>query len=159
MQVITVRNKEVHKIYILLGVFLILVTFLFLNLAGPWILLLIPIACVLATNTSGVQFDVNSRQYRKYKHFMFRTVGEWKNLSPNLELVILSKIGSKVTSGTRLTGTLETKGNFYELYLMDSNHLKRFFISSSTNKKEITAITQNIHNKLDIPISSYNPNR
>jgi hypothetical protein len=156
MNIITIRNKELHRLYIVVGILLLFVVLLFSQI-NSWIYLSIPFIWMIISNTSGVQFDSENRKYRRYKHFLFWTRGEWKDLGNNKNLVVLVKHGTKSTTGTLMTHTLKIKGGFSELYLMDETHTRRFFIDSSENHEAIESSAKELSESLNVEMKSFNP--
>lgn len=158
MSVITIRNKELHRLFIVVGVLLMLVLLLFSQI-NSWVYLCIPFVLMVVSNTSGVQFDADNRKYRMYKHFLFWTRGEWKDLGDNKNLVVLVKHGTKSTTGTLMTNTLKIKGGFSELYLMDETHTRRFFIDSSENHDAIESLAKELCEGLKVDLKPFNPKK
>jgi len=159
MKTVTIRNRELHRLYIIVGILLSLIILLFSQAVSNWFYLGILIVAVIVTNTSGVQFDPVNRKYRKYKHLCLYTWGEWKDIGANKNLVVLVKHGVQTTTGTMMTASLKTKGGFSELYLMDESHSRRFFISSSESHKTIDSLAINLSDLLKIELKPYNPRR
>jgi hypothetical protein len=157
MKIMTIRNRELHRLFIVVGVLLALVTLLFSPIIGNWVYLGIPLGLVVISNTTGVQFDLGNRKYRKYSHICFWTRGEWKDIGSNKNLVILVKHGVKSTTGTLMTNTLKIKGGFSELYLMDETHIRRFFIDSSENHEAIETLALKLSESLNTEIKPYTP--
>lgn len=159
MTTITIRNKELHKLYIIIGIILSLINLLFSLAVSNWFYLSFLFVGAIMSNTTGVQFDIKNKLYRKYKHFCCWTRGEWKSIGENKELVILVKHGVQTTTGTMMTGSLKTKGGFSELYLMDESHLRRLFIASSENHKSIELLSNKLSQLLEIEINPYKPKK
>jgi len=152
-----IRNKELHRLFIIAAILFALMSVFFTIAVSSWFYVGLPLAMVIMGNSSGVQFDIDERRYRNYKRFCFWTYGEWKNIGENKNLVVLVKHGVQTTAGTMLTGSLETKGGFSELYLMDGSHINRFFIDSSGNHKKIDLLAIELSQLLNVQIKTYNP--
>lgn len=159
MTTMTIRNKELHKLYIIIGIIMTLVILFFSQAVSKWFYIGYLFVVAIMSNTTGVEFDIKNKLYRKYKHFCFWTSGEWKAIGENKELVILVKHGVQSTTGTMMTGSLKTKGGFSELYLMDESHLRRFFIASSENHKSIELLSNKLSQLLEIEIKPYRPKK
>jgi hypothetical protein len=154
-----IRNKELQKLYTISGIFLSIGCLLLTLLVSYWFNIGLLLVVAILTSSTGVEFDIETKRYRKYTHFSFWTSGEWKNIGENKELVILVKSGIQTTSGTMMTGSLETKLGFSELYLMDESHLRRFFIDSSENHTSIEKLAGELSGLLKLEINPYQPRR
>jgi hypothetical protein len=159
MTTMTIKNKELHKLYLIIGFVMSLVILLISQTVSNWFYLGFPIVIAIMSNTSGVQFDFKNKMYRKYKHFCFWTRGEWKSIGNNKELVVLVKHGVQTTAGTMMTASLKTKGGFSELYLMDESHLRRFFIDSSEDHNSVELLANKLGELLEIEVKPYRPRK
>ena len=56
-----------------------------------------------------------------------------------------------------MSGNLKIKQGYYELYLMDKNHIKRLFIISTQDKKKLDKMTNLINKSFDLNLEKYNP--
>jgi len=56
-----------------------------------------------------------------------------------------------------LTSNLKVKGGFSELYLMDKNHIQRFYIASSENHGYIDELSNELSFKLKVNTELFNP--
>jgi hypothetical protein len=152
-------NKELQKLNIISGIILSIGCLLLTLLLSYWFNIGFLLIVAILTSSKGVEFDIETKRYRKYAHFCFWTRGEWKNIGEKKELVILVKSGVQTTSGTMMTGSLETKLGFSELYLMDESHLRRFFIDSSENHASIEKLASELSGLLRLEIMPYQPRR
>lgn len=152
-------NKELQKLYIIISIILLLVFVILTQTISYWFNIGFLFVVAILTSSTGVEFDVETNRYRKYSHFCFWTRGEWKNIGENKELVILVKSGIQTTSGTMMTGSMETKLGFSELYLMDESHLRRFYIDSAENHASIEKLASKLSGLLKLEIKPYQPRR
>ncbi len=150
-------NKELYKLNILIAVFIFLAALFFGIVVHPAYLVLTLLAFVVLTFYQGVEFNPSTKQYRNYKSFLFKRLGEWKDLGEDNELVVLVKHGVKSTTGTMMTASLKTKGGFSELYLMNSNHTRRFFVDSSENHDQIDKRALALSKQLGLPVRPFSP--
>jgi|SRR5690554_828609 len=153
----TIRNKELYRLNIIIGIVLSILVLLFSMGFSGWFSIGFILVAIILGKTKGVQFDIKNRRYRKYSQLFMRKTGTWKEIENNIDLVILMKHGVKSTTGTMLTSTLKVKGNFSELYLMDKSHTQRFFIDSSENHDYIKSLAYELSSLLNIKIESFNP--
>lgn len=153
----TIINRELHKLNIIIGVLLLPVVLVLALSMGDLYYLGLLVVLAVVTKTAGVQFDAKNRRYRKYTHFCGWTRGQWKNIGEKKELVILVKHGKQTTLGTMSTGEWITEGGFSELYLMDEHHLRRFFIDASENHESIELKAHKLSQLLDIEVKPFWP--
>jgi hypothetical protein len=152
-------NKELQKLNMIISIILLLVFVILTQTISYWFCFGFLSVEAILTSSTGVEFDVETKRYRKYSHFCFWTRGEWKNIGENKELVVLVKSGIQTTSGTMMTGSMETKLGFSELYLMDESHLRRFYIDSSENHASIEKLASELSGLLKLEIKPYQPRR
>lgn len=153
----TIRNKELYRLNIILGIVLSVLVFLFSMGFSGWFSIGFILVAIVLGKTKGVEFDIKNRKYRKYSQLFMRRTGTWKEIEDKIDLVILVKHGVKSTTGTMLTSTLKVKGNFSELYLMDKSYTQRFFIDSSENHDYIKSLAHELSSLLSIKVESFNP--
>ena len=84
-------NKELQKLYTISGIFLSILCLFLTLFVSFWFNIGFLLVVAILTSSTGVEFDVDTKRYRKYAHFCFWTRGEWKNIGENKELVILVK--------------------------------------------------------------------
>lgn len=158
-----IKDKESYRLSII-GAIVVLLTIPFLLAAASSSILKViivlsaaTVAFLILSKSSGLELDFSMKQYRKYNKFLINTKGEWRDLSKFPNIVVLSKTGSKTASGTLMTSTLKVKQGYYELYLMDKHHLKRLFILSTDDTRELNKKIMTLKSKLKIPEQPYNP--
>ena len=153
----TIRNKELHRLQLIIGVMLSIIVFVCAQAVSPWYYFGFILVVLVVTKTAGVQFDATNNRYRKYVHFCFMTGGTWKAIGENKVLVILVKHGVQTTQGTMMAGSLKTKGGFSELYLMDESHGRRFFIDASENHERLELRAKELSVLTGLNIEPYHP--
>ena len=158
-----IKDKESYRLSILSAI-VVLLTIPFLlavvEIVFFKIMIVLSVAAigyVILSKSSGLELDFSMKRYRKYNKFLRKTKGEWRDLSKFPNIVVLSKTGSKTASGTLMTSSLKVLQGFYELYLMDENHLKRLFILSTDDFNVLQRKITTLKLKLNIPEVPYNP--
>lgn len=153
----TIRNKELSRLNIIMGIVLLILILLFSVGFSTWFSIGFVLVSIIWGKSKGVEFDFKKRKYRKYSQLFIWKTGVWKEITDKIDLVILVKHGVKSASGTMLTSSLKIKGGFSELYFMDESHTQRFFIDSSGNPEYIEKLSDELSSKLNIQIKSYSP--
>ncbi|PWH85084.1 hypothetical protein [Brumimicrobium oceani] len=153
----TIRNKELFRLNIILGIVLLILILLFSLGFSAWFSIGFVFVSIIWGKSKGVEFDFKNRKYRKYSQLFIWKTGDWKEITDKIDLVILVKHGVKSTSGTMLTSSLKIKGGFSELYFMDESHTQRFYIASSENHEYIESLADDLSSRLMIPIAAYKP--
>lgn len=158
-----IRDKESYRLNIILAVVLALsIPFTMETSSIAYIKVII--CCVtfsliflILQRSSGLELNFKTKEYRYYSRFFGNIKGQWLSLSHYTSVVVLSKTGTKSATGTGMTGSLKVKQGFYELYLMDSNHLKRLFILNTKKKKEIDKMIVLMKSNFNVSLEKYNP--
>ena len=154
---ITFRNKELHRLNIMVGIMLALIFTFFAFSFHPWMFSGLILSFIVGSKNAGVEFDSENNTYRKYDEILFSRKGTWKSIGKNKDLVILVKHGVQTTIGTMAVATVKRKGGFSELYLMDSSHIHRFFIDSSENHGKIERKAKMLSDKMGLTVKPYRP--
>ena len=151
------QNKEANKLQILIALFLFLGSLLISALGHPVFIITFIFPFLILTKKEGAEIDCENRTYRYYQELYGRRKGKWKNIPHSAEVVILTKSGKNKTTGTAMTATLEISGVYYELYLMNQAHTKRWYLYSSEDKNEIKRIQNDLAISLGIQANKYEP--
>lgn len=154
---ITIPNRELFRINLVIAVIVSLLLILFSIMTHFVLFGFIPIFLIL-TKTTGAEIDPKRMRYRKYNSLLWLKHGKWKRIPLGASLVILTKHGSKTTKGSIIGGEYRAQGIFHELYLMSRSHRSRFYLDSGSNPKRIKRLANDISEKCEVPIQRYNPN-
>lgn len=153
----TIRNKELYRLNIIIGIVLSILVLLFSMGFSAWFSIGFVLMSIIWGKSKVVEFDFKNRKYCKYSQLFIWKTGVWKEITDKIDQVILVKHGVKSTSGTMLTSTLTVKGGFSELYFMDESHTQRFYISSSENHEYIESLADDLSSRLKNPIAAFKP--
>jgi hypothetical protein len=154
-----IKDKESYRLSILSAIVVLLtIPFLLAVVEIVYFKVMIvlsvsAIGYVILSKSSGLELDFSMKRYRKYNKFLRKTKGEWRDLSKFHNIVVLSKTGS----GTLMTSSVKVLQGFYELYLMDENHIKRLFILGTDDFNVLQRKITTLKLKLNIPEVPYNP--
>ncbi len=157
MSIISVKNKEISTLSITFGIVSIIAFGLLSIVSAYWLMGLL-ISALIVGRSEGIEIDSEQFIYRNYTQFYGKTFGSWQSLSRYSSLVVLSKSGIKESMGMLANSTYEVRGiQFYELYLMDTLHLKRLFVHSSKDKQEIKTLIETLLASTPLKYEKYNP--
>ncbi len=111
----------------------------------------------LVLQESGIELDFEAQRIRNYHRNFFKRKGKWIALSQYKNIVVIKKSGTKSTAGTIMTSTLATKGELYQLYLMDESHTDRFYLHYSQNRDKLEGLINQIAWNTPLTESDYMP--
>jgi hypothetical protein len=119
---------------------------------------------MLFTN-DGIEFDITKQQFRYYKTIFGITKGAWLDFSKYVNIVILSKTGTKNPWGGSIGliygGTLGKVGGMKDavnyIYIVDRSHRNKIEIASISGFEEAKKKAFKIGEKLELPVVKYNP--
>lgn len=156
---ISIQNKEILTLTRTAG-FMALFAFTVLAFVSTFWLIGHLLTLVLFGVSTGTEIDYEHERLRNYTKLFYYKYGLWQALSAYSAIVILSKSGTKESMGIVASSTYEVRHQkFYEIHLMNSSHLKRFFVHASKDKAEIKAILDQLINNTDLKYEKFNPVR
>lgn len=158
MSNITVRNKELYKINLIVGISILVISLILASGTSLFFLFGMIITAIALSLYNGVEINSNKHEYRNFKSYFGIRKGKWNKIPNGASLVILSKHGKQTASGGRGAQEINRTTVYYELYLMNENHRNRFFIHNSEEKIEIETLARKISEQSKIEIKKYSPN-
>lgn len=142
-QTLVLPSSDYRKLILIMIVVLVFFTCFFVQMF-PWTLLLLSPIPFLVLQESGIELDFEAQRIRNYHRNFFKRKGKWIALSQYKNIVVIKKSGTKSTAGTIMTSTLATKGELYQLYLMDESHTDRFYLHYSQNRGKLEGLINQI---------------
>lgn len=158
MEVITVKNDELALLNRIIAICVAFFSLFLGTLVSFWFFAGFLLVILVIRRSSGVQFDVTNRKYRKFENLGLWTQGQWKELGTTKNFVVLVKHGVKTTYSIDRNDDYQASGYYCELYLMDDRHINRLFVDSSGDHEEIEKLAISLSQRLEVDLKPYQPN-
>jgi hypothetical protein len=99
----------------------------------------------------GIEFDMNTRQFRRYKKRLGKKIGAWKSLEPYKYLCLSAQYNS--VGGVPLSGGGHRHRSI-EINLAGEN-VKSILLAECENYKSALKDIQKLHNVLNIEVKDF----
>ena len=134
-----------------------IVSFLFL-MANVWIgLIAIFLTISLWTLKVGIEFDLESRNYRYYKSFFGKRSGKWEDLNKFKAIIVLKKNMKGQMLSPKLVNELTYKHVVFDVNLTTASHRSKFSLKKYRSIDDAMDLAKRLSSKLKLPLESYNP--
>lgn len=115
------------------------------------------IMILIAISSTGIEFNLRSKQYREYYTLFFIKFGKWKSCteynSVSYHGVTLRKtISNRAGTSVDLNAYSQTK-----VFLINETQSKKLFIKYTETPQETQALIEKLSAKLDLPIVKFSP--
>ncbi len=125
---------------------------------GLWIIGIFGVIMLLiAISSTGIEFNLQNKEYREYYTLLFVKFGKWKSYTDYNSLsyhgVTLRKtISTRSRASVDLNAVTQTK-----VFLINEGQNKKLFIKYTVTPQETEALIEKLSAKLDLPIVKYSP--
>lgn len=98
----------------------------------------------------GIQLDFQKQEFRKYYRFYYLIkIGSWENMSDYIYITVI-KSNKGYTAISLTTRRLNIKQEYYNIFLVNSDHSKKLLIKSMKSKDMATDYAKKIADKIDM---------
>jgi hypothetical protein len=116
------------------------------------------IGLVLSISREGIEIDKAGGRYKEWNRWFGIRIGAWKPLDviESVSVVLETDTGKFIPVTEKSAAETE---DYYQVFLLNENHLYKVFVCHSRKKAESEAMAANLANWLGVPVKTYSPQR
>lgn len=115
------------------------------------------IGTFIGFTTSGIQIDLERKNYKKYDSLFGFKRGKWESMQAYKSITLLKYKEESATLSRSNRRALTSSDIFFDICLLNENHRKKLPIKRLKNKEEAIEDLNKLSELLDFSISEYKP--